>query len=89
MDSRRNRILIDGILSLPTSTAFNDQLRIMHREWAYRVHKQNDLEMDLQQLYIEVPPLIAYQMHRERMFTYGDALLEIQIENNQMMRHKA
>lgn len=89
MDSRRNRILIDGILSLPTSTAFNDQLRIMHREWAYRVHKQNDLEMDLQQLYIEVPPLIADQMHRERMFTYGDALLEIQIENNQMMRHKA
>lgn len=53
------------------------------------MHKQNDLEMDLQQLYIEVPPLIAYQMHRERMFTYGDALLEIQIENNQMMRHKA
>lgn len=55
MDSRRNRILIDGISSLPTSTAFNDQLRIMHREWAYRVHKQNDLEMDLQNYILRFP----------------------------------
>lgn len=55
MDSRRNRILIGGILSLPTSTAFNDQLRIMHREWAYRVHKQNDLEMTYNNYILRFP----------------------------------
>lgn len=61
----------------------------MRQEWACRVHKQNDLVMDLQQLHVEVPSLIVVQMHCERMFAFEDALLEIHIENNRMMRCRA
>ena len=45
--------------------------------------------MQLQQLRVKVPPLIAVQMHLEKMFSFEDALVEICIENNQMMHHRA
>ena len=45
--------------------------------------------MELQQLRVKVPPLIIVQMHRERMFAFEYALVEIHIENNRMMRDRA
>ena len=45
--------------------------------------------MELQQLYVEVLPLIAIQRHCEKMFAFEYALVKIRIENNQMMRRRA
>ena len=45
--------------------------------------------MELQELRVKVPPLIIVQMHRERMFAFEYALVEIHIENNRMMRCRA
>ena len=45
--------------------------------------------MELQQLQVKVPQLIAVQMHLEKMFSFEDALAEIHVENNQMMHHRA
>ena len=38
--------------------------------------------MELQQLRVKVPPLIAVQMYLEKMFSFEDALVEIHVENN-------
>ena len=54
----------------------------MRREWTYNVREQTDLVMELQQLHVEVLPLIVVHIHRERMFAFEDALVEIHIENN-------
>ena len=45
--------------------------------------------MELQQLRVKVPLLIVVQMHLEKMFSFEDALVEIHVENNQMMHHRA
>ena len=45
--------------------------------------------MELQQLRVKVLPLIAVQIHFEKMFSFEDALVEIRVENNQMMHHRA
>ena len=45
--------------------------------------------MELQELRVKVPPLIIVQMHLEKMFSFEDALVEIRVENNQMMHHRA
>ena len=51
--------------------------------------EQTDLVMELQQLHVEAPSLILAQIHRERMFAFEDALVEICIENNRMMCRRA
>ena len=61
----------------------------MRREWAYNMQQQIDLVMELQQLLVEVPPLIVVLMHHERMFAFEYALVEIHIANNRMMHHRA
>ena len=60
----------------------------MRREWAYNMQQQIDLVMELQQLRVEVPPLIVVHMHRERMFAFEYALVEIRIANNRMMHRR-
>ena len=44
----RNWILVDDHLCIPNGITFNERECMMHREWAYRVHEQNELLMDLQ-----------------------------------------
>lgn len=61
----------------------------MCREWTYNVWEQTDFVMELQQLRVEVPPLIIVHMHREIMFAFEDALVEICIVNNRMMHRRA
>ena len=45
--------------------------------------------MELQQLHVGVLSLILVQIHCERMFAFEDALVEIHMENNRMMRQRA